>query len=206
MAALERPLLWWRLAAWSLALIPLLEVGWRIATARLGPNPVEFLEHHLGEWALRLLLLTLAMTPLQRWTGRHEFIRIRRLLGLWSFVYVCLHLLTYLTFDLTFSPRQLAEDLVKRSYITVGFAAFVMLLPLAITSTRGWQQRLRRRWKILHRLIYPAALCGVLHYLWLVKSDLRAPLLYLAILLFLLVLRKPWRILRAPSLHGSPRA
>ncbi len=198
MFALSRPLLWWRVGAWALALLPLAELAWRIATGRLGPNPVEFMEHHLGEWALRLLLVTLAMTPLQRLTGRGEFIRIRRLLGLWAFVYVCLHLLVYLTFDLGFSPAQLADDVVKRTYITLGFAAFLLLLPLAITSTAGWQRRLRRRWKSLHRLIYPAAMLAVLHYLWLVKSDLRAPLTYLAILVLLLALRVPWRILRAP--------
>ncbi|MFT4045726.1 MAG: protein-methionine-sulfoxide reductase heme-binding subunit MsrQ [Solimonas sp.] len=203
-AATANVRLWlWRLAAWALGLAPLLWLGGRVLQARLGANPVEFLEHHAGDWSLRLLLATLAMTPLRRITGWPEPLRVRRVLGLWAFFWVCLHFAIYLTFDLEGSPAALAKDLVKRTYITIGFAAWLLLVPLAITSTQGWQRRLGRRWAQLHRLVYAAALLGVLHYVWLVKADLREPLLYLAILLALLGWRRPWRgILRG---HSQPR-
>lgn len=185
------PLTAWRAAAWALGLWPALWLGWAIAQGRLGPNPVETLEHHSGLWALRLLLLTLAMTPLRRATGRPEPIRIRRLLGLWAYAWVCVHFLIYLVFDLQGSATQLAEDLAKRRYITLGFAAWLLLLPLAVTSTRTWQRRLGRSWRRLHRLIYAAAVLAVLHFVWLVKSDLREPLVYAGLLALLLAAR--WR-------------
>jgi methionine sulfoxide reductase heme-binding subunit len=185
-------LLPWRIAAWSLGIIPLVfAVKWTIQS-RLGANPVEFLEHYLGDWTLRLLLATLSMTPLRMLTGLSEPIRVRRILGLWAFVFLCLHFSTYVIFDLSFSVVQLLEDVVKRTYITLGFAAWLMLLPLAITSTIAWQRRLKRRWITLHQLIYPAAILGAIHYLWLVKADTREPLIYLAILLGLLAFRLPW--------------
>lgn len=185
-------LLPWRVAAWALGLVPLVfAVKWTL-TSRLGANPVEFLEHYTGDWTLRLLLVTLAMTPLRMLTRLSEPIRIRRLLGLWTFAYLCLHLLTYLVFDLGFSVAQLAEDLVKRTYVTLGFSAWLLLLPLAITSTTAWQRRLKRRWLTLHHLIYPAAILGAIHFLWLVKADTREPLIYLTILLGLLAFRLPW--------------
>ena len=196
MPAFRRPLLWWRLAAWTLGGAPLLWLAWCVATARLGPNPVEFLEHQSGLWALRLLLATLAMTPLRRLTGLGEAIQVRRLLGLWAYFWITLHFAIYLTFDLEWSAGQLAKDLVKRTYITLGFSAWLLLLPLALTSTRGWQRRLKRRWALLHRLIYPAAILACLHFLWLVKSDVREPAMYIGILgaLFLLRIRKPTAI------------
>lgn len=182
-----------RAAIWTLALWPAAELAGRIATGRLGPNPVEFIEHHSGIWALRLLLLSLAMTPLQRLSGRAEFIQVRRLIGLWAYAWICVHFAVYLTFDLQWSLPMLVEDIALRRYLTVGFAAWLLLLPLALTSTRAWQQRLKRNWKRLHRLAYVAAALGALHFLWLVKSDLREPLLYAAILAVLLALRLPWR-------------
>jgi sulfoxide reductase heme-binding subunit YedZ len=160
---------------------------------RLTANPIEFLEHATGDWTLRLLLLTLAMTPLQRLSGWSECIRVRRTLGLWAYAYLCLHFSIYLVFDLELSPVQLAEDLIKRSYILVGFSAFLFLTPLAMTSTQAWQRRLGRRWKLLHRLVYPAAVLGCIHYLWLVKADTREPMIYLFVLLALLVARLPTR-------------
>jgi sulfoxide reductase heme-binding subunit YedZ len=181
-----------RLAVWLLALAPLGLLGWRLATGRLGPNPVETLEHVSGLWALRLLLLTLAMTPLRERLGLPELVQVRRLIGLWTFAFASLHFSIYLVFDLGLSPAQLAEDLLKRSYIALGFAAWLLMLPLAVTSTRGWQRRLKRRWKLLHRAIYPATLLAALHFLWLVKADHREPLIYLAIALTLLAFRLPW--------------
>ena len=193
-------MLYWRLAAWTLGLAPALWLLWRALHAGLGPNPVETLEHQTGLWGLRLLLVTLAMTPLRQLTRRSQPIQVRRLLGLWAYAWITAHFLVYLTFDLEWSAAALAADLVRRTYITLGFAGWLLLLPLALTSTRGWQRRLKRRWQSLHRLIYPAAILGCLHFLWLVKSDLREPLLYLGILALLLGLRRPWRaILRAPS-------
>jgi methionine sulfoxide reductase heme-binding subunit len=182
-------LLAWRVAAWALGVVPLaFAVKWTLES-RLGPNPVEFLEHYTGDWTLRLLLTTLAMTPLRKLTRMSEPIRVRRVLGLWSYAFLCLHFSIYLGFDLGLSVVQLGADLVKRTYITLGFMAWLMLLPLAITSTSAWQRRLKRRWITLHQLIYPAAILGAIHYLWLVKADTREPLIYLGVLLGLLALR-----------------
>lgn len=192
---MRRPPLWcWRLAAWLLAGGPLLWLIWRVANGDLGPNPVEFLEHYSGDWSLRLLLATLALTPLRRWSGRGEALGIRRLLGLWAFFWVCLHFAIYLTFDLEWSARLLGEDLVKRTYITLGFTGWLLLVPLAITSTHAWQRRLGPRWRRLHRLVYPAALLGAFHYLWLVKADVREPLVYLGALVVLFGMRRFQRI------------
>jgi sulfoxide reductase heme-binding subunit YedZ len=185
-------LLPWRAAAWALGIIPLLfAVKWSYQS-RLGANPVEFLEHYTGDWTMRLLLTTLTMTPLRMLTRLTEPVRVRRILGLWAFAFLCLHFSIYLVFDLGFSVLQLGEDLVKRTYITLGFTAWLMLLSLAITSTTAWQRRLKHRWVALHQLVYPAAILGVIHYLWLVKADTREPLIYLAILLVLLGFRLPW--------------
>jgi len=179
-------------AAWALGIIPLLfAVKWTFQS-RLGANPVEFLEHYTGDWTLRLLLATLTMTPFRMLTRRSEPIRVRRILGLWAFAFLRLHFSMYLVFDLGFSVLQLGEDLVKRTYMTLGFTAWLTLLPLAITSTSAWQRRLKRQWIALHQLIYPAAILGAIHYLWLVKADTREPLIYFAILLALLAFRLPW--------------
>ena len=187
-------LLAWRLVAWSLGVIPLLNGVRLTLQGGLGANPVEYLEHYTGSWALRLLLVTLLMSPLRMLTRLTEPIRVRRVIGLWSFAFACLHLLVYLVFDLAFSFKQLLADLTKRTYITLGFTAWLLLLCLAITSTTGWQRRLGRRWLALHKLIYPAALLGALHYLLLVKADIRQPLIYLGILVGLLIFRVPsWR-------------
>lgn len=190
-----------RIAAWALALWPAAELAWRIPNALLGPNPVEFLERFTGLWSLRLLLVALAMTPLRRFTGHVAFVQIRRLLGLWAFAWVCTHFAVFLTFDLEWSPAKLVEEVMERTYITLGFAGWLLLVPLAVTSTRGWQRRLGRRWKALHRLVWPAVGLGGLHFLWLVKSDHREPLLYLAIAATLLLLRSPW-----PLRPRSPQA
>jgi methionine sulfoxide reductase heme-binding subunit len=204
------PLLAWRLVAWSLGVIPLLNGVRLTLQGGLGANPVEYLEHYTGSWALRLLLVTLLMSPLRMLTRLTEPIRVRRVIGLWSFAFACLHLLVYLAFDLAFSFTQLLADLTKRTYITLGFTAWLLLLCLAITSTTGWQRRLRRRWIVLHKLIYPAALLGALHYLLLVKADIQQPLIYLGILVGLLVFRVPsWRRQGAQTTanqHFRPRA
>jgi sulfoxide reductase heme-binding subunit YedZ len=177
---------------WLLCLAPAGFLIWRTFTAHLGANPVETLEHQTGLRALQLLLVTLTMTPLRQLSGWTEPVQLRRTLGLFAYAYACVHLSIYLVFDLQFSPAQLADDLIKRTYITLGFTAWLLLLPLAITSTNGWQKRLKRRWKQLHRLVYPAVLLGALHFVWLVKKDERTPLTYLVVLLALLAFRLPW--------------
>ncbi|MDE2148533.1 MAG: sulfoxide reductase heme-binding subunit YedZ [Gammaproteobacteria bacterium] len=196
---------WLKAAVWLGGLAPLAWLGWRVADADLGPNPVQTLEYFTGRWALRLLLVTLAMTPLRLAVGRPQPIQLRRLLGLWAYAYMCVHFSIYLTFDLEFSPAKLADDLVKRAFITAGFTCWLLLLPLAITSTQGWQRRLKRRWRVLHRLIYFAAGAAVLHYGWGVKKDRSWPLLYATVLAALLLLRLPWKrwsraILRAQTI------
>ena len=183
---------------------PLAAVAAALPTAALGTDPVAAITHTTGDWALRLLLLTLAMTPLRRLTGASWPIRFRRLLGLYAFFYACLHFATYLVLDLGGYWAQIFADIAKRPYITVGFSAWLLLLPLAVTSTRGWIRRLGRRWGQLHRLVYVAAVLGVLHFVWLVKSDLREPLVYAAMLAGLLGVRLWWR-LRKPPAQPPPR-
>lgn len=160
----------------------------------LGANPVEALTHATGDWALRFLLITLAINPLRRVSGWGDLVRLRRILGLYAFFYACLHVVIYAGLDRGLQWERIWDDVLKRPYITVGFSVFVMLIPLALTSTNGMMRRLGgRRWRRLHRLVYPAAVGAVLHFLWLVKADLREPLIYFALLLLLFTARLlPW--------------
>ncbi len=180
-----------------LCLLPLAGLSWDVYRAALGPDPVAALEHRSGDWALRLLLVTLAVSPLRQLSGVSAVLRFRRMLGLFAFFYASLHLAIYLFIDLGGFWRQVFEEIVKRPYITVGFLAWLLLLPLAVTSTRGMMRRLGRNWGRLHTLVYPIGLLAVLHYLWLVKSGqkiaVREPLIYLAIYLVLMAFRVPWR-------------
>jgi sulfoxide reductase heme-binding subunit YedZ len=159
----------------------------------LGANPVEELLHRLGLWALRLLVLTLAITPLRTWLHAPWLMLLRRMLGLYAFAYVVLHFSTWLILDQGLYWRGILSDIGKRPFITIGFAAFLLLIPLAVTSTNGMMRRLGRRWKTLHRLIYPIAVLGVWHYYWQVKADVREPLIYAAIVGVLL----GWRVFKA---------
>ncbi|MCH7645242.1 MAG: sulfoxide reductase heme-binding subunit YedZ [Myxococcales bacterium] len=162
-------------------------------TDELGANPVEHVTHVTGGWALRFLLLSLAVTPLRRLLGWSWAAPLRRTLGLTAFGYACFHYLTYLGLEHFFDWQLIVEDVLERRYVTAGFAAFLCLVPLAVTSTRAMVRRLGRRWVSLHRLVYLAAALGVIHFLWLVKSDLREPLVYAAVLALLLGLRAlPW--------------
>ena len=170
-------------------LTPLAWLVWDALHDGLGTDPVAQLEHRSGDWALRLLLATLAITPLRRLTGRAELVRFRRMLGMFAFFYACVHLSIYVVIDLGAYWSQLFADVIKRPYITVGFAAWLLLIPLAVTSTRGMMRRLGRHWQRLHRVVYVIALLAVLHFLWLVKADHREPLLYLAIFAALMLLR-----------------
>ena len=171
--------------------MPLGILVWRALTANLGANPVEFIQHATGDWTLRFLIITLCITPFRKLLKLPELIRFRRMLGLFAFFYACLHFLTYLGPDQSFDLAAMWKDVDKRPFITVGFTAFVLLIPLALTSTAGWIRRLGgRRWQMLHRLIYISAICGVIHYYWLVKSAVLRPLTYGAIVAILLL----WRL------------
>jgi methionine sulfoxide reductase heme-binding subunit len=171
---------------WLLALLPLALLLVDAAAGRLGANPIEALTRRTGKTALVLLVATLAITPLRRLSGWNTLIRMRRPLGVFAFVYAALHMLTYVALDHFFDWRVLVEDVAKRPFITSGFAALVLLAPLAATSTRGMIRRLGRRWQPLHRLVYPAALLAVLHYFWNAKADTREPLLYAGVVIVLL--------------------
>ena len=175
-----------------LCLLPLAVLAWAAVTDGLGANPVEALIHGTGDWALRFLLLTLAMTPLKRLLGQPWPIRFRRMLGLFAFFYACLHLLTYAWIDQGFDWPGILQDVVKRPYITVGLAAFLLLVPLAVTSTRAMVRRLGRRWKSLHRAVYAIGVLAVVHFLWLVKADLLEPGIYALILVILMLARVPF--------------
>jgi sulfoxide reductase heme-binding subunit YedZ len=175
---------------WILCLTPLAWLVYRAVFGGLSPNPIDDITDETGQWALRLLLVSLAVTPLRRLTGWNGIIQWRRLLGLFAFFYVCLHLTTYVVLDQFFDPTAIVADIAKRRYITVGVAGFLLLLPLAITSTTGWIRRLGRRWAHLHRVVYVAAACGVVHLLWIVKGDdLREPAAYGAVLAVLMAIR-----------------
>lgn len=186
-----------RITLWILGALPMAGLAVGAATDRLGAEPVETLTHVTGEWGLRLLLLSLAITPLRRFTGWAVLAPYRRTFGLLAFAYACAHFGTYLALDLGFDFGFLAEDILERPYITAGFTAFCALVPLAITSTRGWQRRLGRRWLKLHRLAYLAVGFGLLHYVWLVKADLLAPLVHVGIAGILIALR--WRPRGSPG-------
>lgn len=188
------------------ALMPLALLVWNAFTDGLGANPVESITFATGDWGLRFLLITLLVTPLRRATGWQALARIRRMLGLFAFFYICLHFLTYLVLDAFFDLHYILEDITKRTYITLGFTSFLLLVPLAITSTNAMVRRLGgRNWRRLHRLAYVAASGGVLHFLWLVKADLREPLIYLGILLLLLLARVPVVANRLARLRGPAR-
>lgn len=190
-AARGHGLFWPKLVAHVLALLPFAALAVDVWNDALGADPVAAITHRSGDWALRFVLVALAVTPLRRASGWAVLARFRRLLGLYAFFYASLHLAVFLVLDLGGYWAQLLEDIVKRPYITVGFLAWLLLLPLALTSTRGMMRRLGRNWARLHRSVYAVGVLGVLHYLWLVKADPGEPLLYGVVLALLLVARLP---------------
>jgi sulfoxide reductase heme-binding subunit YedZ len=175
-----------------LALVPFAHTAWRVIGGA-SIDPVADMTHASGDWTLIFLLLTLSITPLRQLGLPGGIIGLRRMLGLFAYFYASVHFFIYLALDRMFDPRSIVHDIGRRPFVTVGFLAFTLLTPLAITSTHGWMRRLKRNWSRLHRLIYPAAACGVLHYIWLVKRDLRQPLIYATLLTVLLV----WRLVIA---------
>jgi sulfoxide reductase heme-binding subunit YedZ len=182
---------WSKPVVFLLCLVPLAALGWRALHGELTANPIEFITHATGDWTLRFLIITLCVTPFRKILHLPELIRFRRMLGLFAFFYACLHFTTYIWLDKFFDLSEVWKDIAKRKYITVGFAAFLLLIPLAVTSTAGWIRRLGgKRWQLLHRLIYLSAALGVIHYYWLVKSAVITPLTYGAIVAVLLL----WRL------------
>ena len=195
---------WIKAPVFALCLAPLLAVGWRALHQDLGANPIEFITHASGDWTLSFLLIGLAITPLRNLLGLPELIRFRRMVGLFAFFYGSLHLATYLWLDKFFDWPEILKDVAKRPFITAGMAGFAMLVPLAITSTAGWIRRLGgARWRLLHRLVYFSAAAGVVHYYWLVKSDIREPLLYGSILAVLMGYRLAAKLRDASRRRGA---
>ena len=196
----------------ALCLMPLGHFIYGVVTDSLGANPIEAVTRGLGDWALRLLLVTLAVTPLRRLTGLNWLLRLRRMLGLFTFFYAVLHMLTYVWLDQFFAWGFILKDITKRPFITVGFLSFVLLIPLAVTSTNAMMKRLGRNWTRLHRAVYAIGVLAVLHFWWMVKADIREPALYAGILALLLGLRVVWAarqrgVIRPGSaFSGSDRA
>lgn len=181
---------WTKAVVFLLSLLPLLVLLWFIYTVDLTANPLEYITHYTGDWTLRFFMITLAVTPLRVMLNRPAVTRFRRMLGLYTFFYGSLHLLTWVWFDRQFQIEGMWEDIAMRLYITVGMASWLTMLPLALTSNQRAIRKLGfKNWQRLHRLIYVGAAAGVVHYLWLVKSDIRKPLLYGGILLALLLFR-----------------
>jgi sulfoxide reductase heme-binding subunit YedZ len=198
---------WTKPPVFLLCLVPLGILIWCALTGNLGANPVEFIQHATGDWTLRFLVFTLCITPLRKTLKLPDLIRFRRMLGLFAFFYACLHFLTYLGPDQSFDVAAIWKDVGKRPFITVGFTAFALLIPLAITSTAGWIRRLGgRRWQMLHRAIYISGICGVIHYYWLVKSAVLRPLTYGAIVAVLLLWRLgDWLIRRSRTIAAAAK-
>ena len=180
---------WAKVAVFLLCLLPILLLGFAAYDRGLGANPIEYITHFTGDWTLRFLLITLAITPARRLLNQPDLIRFRRMLGLWAFFYGCLHLITWMWLDRFFDVQEMWADITKRRFITAGMVGFALMVPLALTSTKGWIRRLGKNWIRLHRLIYVSALAEVIHYWWLVKSDIRLPLMYGLIWALLLALR-----------------
>jgi sulfoxide reductase heme-binding subunit YedZ len=187
---------WAKAALFAACLFPFARLLFLGFTGGLGTNEVEFVTRSTGWWTLCFLCITLAVTPLRKLSGRNRLIQFRRMLGLFAFFYACLHFATYVWLDVWFDLAAIAKDIVQRPFITLGFTAFLLLLPLALTSTNGMQRRLGRNWQRLHRLAYPAAVAGVLHFWWLVKRDLTEPAIFASVLALLLGLRLAWAVRR----------
>ena len=181
---------WSKVILFLCCLGPLAHLVWQALHQGLGANPIEFITHTTGDWTLIFLVLTLAVTPARKLFRRPELVRSRRMLGLFAFFYSCLHFSAWIGLDKFFDFAEMLKDVGKRPFITAGFTGFVLMLPLALTSTAGWIRRLGgKRWQMLHRLIYVSATAGVVHYYWLVKSDVRKPVMYGTMVFLLLLYR-----------------
>lgn len=194
-----------KVALFCAALLPLARLVWLAATDDLGANPVEFVIRSLGTWTLVSLLATLSITPIRLITGIAWPVQLRRMLGLFAFFYASLHLLAYAGLDQWFDWRAIAHDIVKHPYVVVGFSAFLLMIPLALTSNRASIRRLGQRWQALHRLVYLIATLGVIHYWWLVKKDVSEPVVYALVLVLLLGVRLYSRYSRPVRLAWDQR-
>lgn len=195
-----------RLGVFVAALMPLVRIVVQVLTGGLGTNPIEELLHRTGWWALAFLMLTLSVTPARQLTGWGQLIKLRRMLGLYAFFYASLHFAIYVGLDQFFALEYVLADITDRPYITLGFAALLILIPLAVTSTKGWIRRLGgKRWNRLHKLVYLAAALGVLHFLWLVKADMREPAIFGWILVTLLGYRLVAERLRQRKIRRAKR-
>ena len=197
---------WVKAPVFALCLVPVAKLGWRALRQDLTANPIEYITHQTGDWTLIFIVITLAITPLRRLLGLPELVRFRRMLGLFAFFYGFLHFGTWIGLDKFFDWGEMLHDVRKRPFITAGFTGFVLMIPLALTSTAGWIRRLGgKRWLALHRLIYVTAIAGVVHYYWLVKSDVRKPLFYGVLVGLLLALRVAyWLTTRPGKLAPKP--
>ena len=180
---------YFRSSVFLLSTIPFIVITYKIFLNKLGPEPIKEITHHTGEWTLLFLIFTLAMSPLKQITNMNIWISVRRMLGLFTFFYASLHMLTYVGLDYRFDINEISKDILTKRFIFVGFAAWLLLVPLALTSSKKMMSVLKQYWKKLHRLIYLIALLGVTHFIWLVKKDVTEPLIYLLIILFLLAFR-----------------
>ena len=189
-----RQLLWAKWMVFGLSLLPLLRLITLGMQEKLTANPIEFITRATGDWTLYFLCLTLAVTPLRRFTGINELLRLRRMLGLFTFFYASLHFLTFIWFDHFFDLAEIMRDVFKRPFIAIGFLAFILLVPLALTSNDAMLRRLGRRWSLLHRLIYPIAILALLHFWWMRagKHNFAEPLVMSAVVAILLALRLIW--------------
>ena len=187
-----------------LALVPLAWLIFIVLTGRTSANPAEDILLTTGIWALRFLLATLTITPLRRLTGWNVLIQYRRMLGLFAFFYACVHLSSYIAFDRFFAFDEILGDVAKRPFITAGMTAFALMLPLAVTSTKGWIRRLGRRWQKLHRIIYVCAIAACLHFIWKVKVVIGEPVYYAVFLALLLAFRAVWRLRSSGGMRRQP--
>jgi sulfoxide reductase heme-binding subunit YedZ len=193
---------WAKVVLFVVCLAPVFELAWDAYRQDLTLNPIEYITHFTGNWTIRFLLITLTITPLRNLTNQPQLVRFRRMLGLFAFFYGSLHFMTWLGLDKFFDLKEMWADVVKRRFITAGMTGYALMIPLAATSTAGWVRRLGfKRWQLLHRLIYFSALAGVIHYYWLVKSDVRLPLMYGGIWAVLMLFRAVAR-LRKPAARG----
>lgn len=193
---MERPV---RASVFVLCALPFVWLAYGAVYGGLGPDPGEALMHSTGEWSLRMLAVTLLISPLRVWTGKPWVIKLRRMLGLYAFFYATIHFTLFLQFYTGWAGATLLQELVERPYVSAGFAAWFIMLPLAITSTRGMRRRLGQRWTKLHRQIYVAAIIACIHLLWQARSDIGEPLAYLLVFALLLV----WRARRALKANSS---
>jgi sulfoxide reductase heme-binding subunit YedZ len=195
-----------KILVFIICLIPLIRLIWLGVQDNLSANPIEFVERSTGYWALLILMVTLALTPLRLMSGVAWPIQLRRMLGLFMFFYACVHILAYLWLDYSFMWSEISKDIIKHPYVLVGFSAFVLTIPLAITSNNAMMRKLKSNWKKLHQLVYLIAVLGVIHFWWLVKKDIREPLLFASILLVLLGIRMYYKISKKSSLKSPVNA